>query len=152
MERRDFLRAMLGVAMAPAVVKAENIMKIWVPEQEIEVPVMTVYDNFGGGDFTAESWVMPAMAGVWSHVALVRQAGEIKKYLNGELVKDFPKEMQVGIAPPSPKMLDVQPFNGYIQDLRITKAVRELRTPRPDVNLGYELDMHKGLSVFVPKG
>lgn len=38
MERRGFLKAMLGACAAPAIVKAENIMRIVVPKKEIIVP------------------------------------------------------------------------------------------------------------------
>lgn len=151
MNRRDFLKAMLGAAMAPAVVKAENIMKIWTPPQDIVTPVMHIYDTFGGGDFTAESWVMPAAAGTWSHIALVREAGEIKRYLNGELVRDFPKHMEVTITSPQDKrVLAVQPFDGLMQDLRFTKAARTIvpTTPPADMQLQYAIHMERGLNVF----
>jgi hypothetical protein len=35
MNRRNFLAAMLGAAAAPAIVRAESLMKIVVPKQEI---------------------------------------------------------------------------------------------------------------------
>lgn len=37
MKRRNFLAAMLGAASAPAIVKAESLMKIVVPKQEIKL-------------------------------------------------------------------------------------------------------------------
>jgi len=44
MKRRGFLAAMLGAAAAPAIVKAENLMRIVVPKQEIVFPdYMAVY-------------------------------------------------------------------------------------------------------------
>lgn len=36
--RRNFLAGMLAAASAPAIVKAENMMKIFVPKQEIIIP------------------------------------------------------------------------------------------------------------------
>jgi hypothetical protein len=39
MKRRDFLKAILATGMAPAIVKAENIMRIYVPpEKKIIMP------------------------------------------------------------------------------------------------------------------
>lgn len=34
MNRRNFLKSMIAVASAPAIVKAENIMKVWVPPEK----------------------------------------------------------------------------------------------------------------------
>ena len=34
MNRRDFLKTMIAAAAAPAIVKAENIMKVWVPPEK----------------------------------------------------------------------------------------------------------------------
>lgn len=36
--RRGFLKGMLGLAAAPAICKAENLMKIFVPNQELIIP------------------------------------------------------------------------------------------------------------------
>lgn len=36
--RRGFLKGMLGLAAAPAICKAENLMKIFVPSQELIIP------------------------------------------------------------------------------------------------------------------
>lgn len=38
MKRRGFLQAMLAAAAAPAIVKAETLMKIMVPKQELILP------------------------------------------------------------------------------------------------------------------
>jgi len=34
MNRRNFLKSSVIIAVAPAIVKAENIMKIWVPSEK----------------------------------------------------------------------------------------------------------------------
>jgi len=39
-DRRGFLGAMLAAAMAPAIVRAESLMKIYVPPQEILLPTL----------------------------------------------------------------------------------------------------------------
>jgi hypothetical protein len=38
MTRRSFIKTMLIAASAPAIVKADNLMKIYVPEKEIIIP------------------------------------------------------------------------------------------------------------------
>jgi hypothetical protein len=38
--RRGFLGSMFAAAMAPAIVRAESLMKIYVPPQEILLPAM----------------------------------------------------------------------------------------------------------------
>jgi hypothetical protein len=37
MNRRGFLNGILATAIAPAIVRSESLMKIWVPSQEIVV-------------------------------------------------------------------------------------------------------------------
>lgn len=155
MNRRGFLQAMLAASVAPAVVKAENIMKIWVPpEPEIIKPVMTIYDD-GAEDFTVESWVQPATLGTWFHVALVRNDGNIDKYLNGKKVKQLPDGLDIAVAPTSKKLLDVEPFDGWMQDLRVVKEARIPTSDRTwvdidpkDYRIAYSQHMEKGLSVF----
>ena len=69
MNRRNFLQAMLAAAAAPAICRAENLMKIYVPKQEIfglksslfdgagdYLPAEPLYD-FGLNDFTVDGWV-----------------------------------------------------------------------------------------------
>lgn len=45
MNRRGFLGAMLAAAAAPAIVKAESLMPIWVPKQELIVPKQELAAN-----------------------------------------------------------------------------------------------------------
>lgn len=54
MNRRGFLGTMLGVMAAPAVVKAENLMKIVVPKQEIILPVKLRNQNGISGAFIGD--------------------------------------------------------------------------------------------------
>jgi hypothetical protein len=37
MNRRNFLQSMFAAAMAPAICKAENLMKIYVPNRDIQI-------------------------------------------------------------------------------------------------------------------
>jgi hypothetical protein len=64
MNRRGFLGVMLGAGMAPAIVKAENLMKIFVPKQEIiELP-----------DY------MSVLSGGFNRGELTQQGGFVKKF------------------------------------------------------------------------
>ena len=127
MNRRGFLAAMLGAAMAPAVVKAENIMKIWTPPTEI---ILDPYPELGTEPMTLESWMRPDGMNTWMHVAMVKTGFEVAKYVNGALVKDHPVfqhfddvvvPMAVGkklILPPK------ETYTGYLSDLRVTSIAR----------------------------
>lgn len=44
--RRGFLGSMLALGAAPAVVRAESLMKLWVPPQEIVLAYTQEYDCF----------------------------------------------------------------------------------------------------------
>ncbi len=54
MNRRGFLGGLVGVVAAPAIVRAESLMKIWVPPQGIVLPsgivttVSTMINGFAG--------------------------------------------------------------------------------------------------------
>ena len=43
MNRRGFLGAMLAAGTAPALVRAESLMKLWVPPQELVSPPTTIW-------------------------------------------------------------------------------------------------------------
>lgn len=47
MNRRGFLTSMLALSAAPAVVKAESLMKLWVPSQELEIRTAIKQFEFG---------------------------------------------------------------------------------------------------------
>lgn len=60
--RRGFLKGMLGLAVAPAICKAENLMKIWVPPQELVIgrgmtrSIVHVDEmGFLGGDYDGDT-------------------------------------------------------------------------------------------------
>jgi len=124
MNRRGFLQAMLGVAVAPAIVKAENIMKIWTPSQEI------ITDPYGLDypEYTVSGWVKPRLD-EWMHIAQVRTSLGIATYINGvkspivtqdviqfqEIMKPIAKHKQV---------INYSGFDGWVSDLKITKTAR----------------------------
>ena len=92
MKRRSFLSSILAAGMAPAIVKASSIMKIWVPpEREIYMGVDLV--KWGDEDFTIESWMYPnGKITDWRHVARTRVGGESYFYINGVLQPSFPAD------------------------------------------------------------
>jgi hypothetical protein len=79
MNRRGFLSAMLGAAMAPAVVRSESIMKLWTPSQEIWVPEQEM--------ITAAAWVAHGDS-AWYHLAISKQGDTITRYVNGQVCND----------------------------------------------------------------
>jgi len=82
MTRRRFLAAMAGLAVAPAIVKAENIMKIWTPNKSI---ITNPYE-FAGDQYTLEAWMKD---GIWYHLAITRNAdGTLTKYVDGRQVQE----------------------------------------------------------------
>lgn len=70
--RRSFLRTMMLAAAAPAIVKAENIMKIWVPPEPEIIKGRGMSDSFFHvdespfmghmDDFTLEAWIQKPKA------------------------------------------------------------------------------------------
>lgn len=148
--RRNFLKGILAAAMAPAICKAENLMKIAVPKGFIEsdtgmyipCPEPSIFDTDMVGDFTTEAWINPNSE--WSHFAIVRNSGALKTYLNG---KEVPHEK---LAKPLNGLrltfnngnLTVEPgkFNGYIDELKITTVAKPIgpKLDQPDL-FGYPL-------------
>ncbi len=136
MNRRGFLGAMLGIAMAPAIVKAENLMKIWTPKQEI------ITDPYGldAKEYTVEGWMKPR-EGQWMHVAQAMEAGVMVGYINGIRVpNDMPdvatfQNIMVPIIKEKKLMGGGQVFDGHVDDLRVTKKALSpfhIRTRQPD--------------------
>ena len=147
MDRRGFLKSMLAAAAAPAIVKAENLMKLYVPPQEIVVPepvgmtfdgcgdYMPVPDSaFGDGDWTMEAWMKPT-TGEWNNVVIVRSDGVVTEYLNGnEVPTGTLKQRGFEIMPSGPGLMTAKindsyvqllppDFNGHVNDIRITNGI-----------------------------
>jgi hypothetical protein len=70
--RRGFLGAMLAAAAAPAIVRADSLMRIVVPKQEIILPTLNILvgdtSGLGAGAYTASVWVKAA-GGQWERIA-----------------------------------------------------------------------------------
>ena len=100
--RRNFLQAMFAAAAAPAICRAESLMKLYVPAQniytgtpedflgymdEFKVSHEPLYD-IGPGDFTIEGWIDDAG---WKNVTLVQNVEGPNliqtEYLDGDRVE-----------------------------------------------------------------
>jgi hypothetical protein len=81
MDRRGFLQSILAAAVAPAVIKVENAMRLWVPKTP-EILVATSLP----GDISLASWVQDA---VWRHVVLVREDNDVKAFVDGVRVQSL---------------------------------------------------------------
>lgn len=152
MNRRGFLKAMLAAAAAPAFVKAESLMKLYVPPQEIIIPepsgmafdgcgdYLDIPDTpWGQGDWTIETWLKPT-TGVWSNVVLVRSGGAVIEYLDGnEVPPGTLKRRGIEILPRGAGAMTATignahvqllpaGFNGHVSDLRVTNGVARERS------------------------
>ena len=69
--RRGFLGAMLAAAAAPAIVRADSLMQIVVPKQEIILPTLNILvgdtSGLSAGTYTASVWVKAA-GGQWERI------------------------------------------------------------------------------------
>lgn len=136
MNRRGFLASMLALAAAPAIVKAENLMKIYVPRDELILPepLATGFD-FGNGDFTVEMWVKPSTE-QWNHIAQVHKDGVVLEYVNGvlqpkgTLAESYPGLNIIKRETHHEVSLGTQVE--YINDLRVSKGIaRNVSKPYP---------------------
>lgn len=80
--RRGFFSAILSSAAAPAIVRAESLMPIYVPK--LALP-MSINGIIVPGDFTVEAWLYP-VAGGSVHAAIIRAGRYFEHYINSELV------------------------------------------------------------------
>ncbi len=78
--RRSILGMIVG---APAIVRAESLMKIWVPKNSglITAPTLRACDFFNE-TWMSEHWVMDT-SGQIAHRAMVRRGGVFELYVNG---------------------------------------------------------------------
>lgn len=136
--RRSALKAMFAACAAPAIVRAESLMKLYVPRQDLilpestlqEAPETLLLEGFGERDFTVETWLRPPN-GQWQHFAQVRRDGKTLSYLDGKLVanSDFhahgfkvSKRNGFWAAKHDPT------FSGQMTDWKITSLARDPAT------------------------
>ena len=97
--RRSLLAGILGAAVAPAVVKASSLMKIYVPSTELMLPgeKLVLQDAYWTedpsfprklmtfeGDFTIEGWLTHSSpTAVWRTKTTVHTGNDIKEYADG---------------------------------------------------------------------
>lgn len=112
MNRRGFLKTAGIILAAPAIVRAENIMKIWTPPQDIVVPSPALTfingvlqnpkqnDEAGAGYYTV-SYHMKAGDGNWEYHQELRYL----ESTTGQIAITFPKQFS---KPPKLSIASVQ--------------------------------------------
>lgn len=126
--RRGFLKSILALAAAPAIVRAESLMRgkgtILLPDYSI-CPLE--------GDWTVEYWAKPVEA-EWTSIAQVRENGRLFTYVNGILQLDNSLTGQVKVRVENQIHDSIQletPDKGFLlQELRATNnAARYIKVP-----------------------
>lgn len=79
--RRGFLATMLAAACAPAIVRADSLMRI-VPTDP------WIGWDMGSGDFTVEAWIGKDKL---QHHVITRSDGRMRGYINGIEVPRYPE-------------------------------------------------------------
>ncbi len=126
MNRRGFLGAILAAAAAPAIVKAESLMKIWVPpEPKILLPDF----GMGDGDFTVESFMrVPSrvLDEDWHHVAVVSKNGIRQCYVDGKVSNDYDFAQRLGrtlvFSDAMMYSVDTRESRVELNELRVTRG------------------------------
>ncbi len=118
--RRGFLKAILALGVAPAIVKAENLMPIYVPKKQ---PILL----FGSGDINVTSWLKPK-PGDWFHVSITREANNSKFFLDGLPIQYGELENKdLDILKISQDLIDTNGFHtgytGLIYNLKVVNGV-----------------------------
>jgi len=118
--RRSFLGAILAAAASPVIVRAESLMKVYVPpEPKLILPQ---------GDWTIETW-MRTPGDAWQNIAACVSGSMLTCYVNGHPVPDDHPSAKAAREILIPMIHDHDLASDYIftgetQDLRITKANR----------------------------
>lgn len=120
------------MGMAPAIVKAENLMRIYVPKPDLF--------SFGTGDFTIEAWLQPPMED-WHHVSLVKKFGEVSHYFDGvpvtyetlksgkfDLLQSNNSLISATLDNINLKLINPE-FSGHIQNLKVIKGRVQIPNP-----------------------
>jgi len=85
MNRRGFLAGILGLAVAPAVVKATSLMKISDPRLREMRRLSDLYGLPLTGDFTIDALIRP-VDGEWHNYAVVRSGHVYNYYVDMKVV------------------------------------------------------------------
>lgn len=103
LSRRNFLKSSGIILAAPAIVKAENLMKIWTPPKDIVIPDITLGlpENLRPGYFNLSFWAKEEGSGWINH----QQTVHIQE---GQTTITFPKTFKK-----SPTLTGVQLESGF---------------------------------------
>lgn len=135
--RRSFLRGVIAAALAPAIVRAESLMPIYVPPPPKIITPESF--NLGDGDWTVDGWVSDVrftkklyepnyVEPVFRHVAFVVSGGVVTNYVDGKQVAAdhplVPKFHKVAVPTARERNLPTD-LNGLIVDeVRISSINR----------------------------
>lgn len=111
--RRGFLKSMLALGAAPAIVKAENLMKIFVPSQEIILLDKTI--EVTTKLFTGH--IDELRISQWFNIVVVRKSNEVRTFVNGV---ESPLPESVSFSDDTIKL----PKTAIVDELRITSIAR----------------------------
>ncbi len=128
--RRSFIGGLVAAAAAPALVRSESLMKLWVPPQDIILP--HVGWDIGSKEFTAEAWYRPAPDGAFRLVGIIQGDGIRSTRVDGrEDSNDHPLVAQV--IRPVVESADLSfsrlPSGAQVDEFRITKGEMRVFTP-----------------------
>ena len=111
--RRSFLAGLVAAAAAPAIVRSESLMKLWVPAQDIIVP--HVGWDLGAGDWSAEAWVH---VGVWRVVHLTNKGA----YIDGKPVRNDHPLIKASVRPIVESGPIYPVWGGQMDEVRLVKG------------------------------
>lgn len=101
--RRQFLKASAALVAAPAIVKAENLMPIWVPPEKkikvrsLELDEMTLEDLRRLNDYTLAQPPMESAHAADLRTAWANAAGfMLNKKIENEIMKAYQNQMLYG--------------------------------------------------------
>lgn len=115
--RRGFLGAMLAAAAAPAFVRADSLMQIVVPKQEIILPTLNILipEGAGAGVYTASMWVK-ASGGEWERIVKTVTVGEQGRAFKMELPHKDPLVWGVQLEMPKDRPVSAPPISFAASD------------------------------------
>jgi len=101
--RRQFLKASAALVAAPAIVKAENLMPIWVPPEKkivvrsLDLDEMTLEDLRRLNDYTLSRPRMETVEAAGERMAWANAAGfMLNKKIENEIMKAYQNQMIYG--------------------------------------------------------
>lgn len=98
MNRRGFLTGLVGVVAAPAIVRSESLMKLWVPPQEIDLVALHIQARLEAMRY--------AVSQTWKDAALYG-TGAVQTYQENGLIR-FRRVSPFELFPEADNQLAVQ--------------------------------------------